>query len=824
MHSTCLHKSLRRGLVALTAALITLSPALAQGGPHSHLLPASTVAAVSYLPGGIDLSVLEPALADLDVAGANEIFTRLSGVSLLGERDLTFDGLITAVIGDAVSSMAAECPQLTTVTAGGFDYLAGPVTVAVTASQFDPLPGVVALLTPADGTRAAALVSGVASCFQAGTTSLQQDGVDLYQFGGATGGGGVLSFFDDVVLLASDADLARSVARLARGSTEPSFRSSAVGAVAAEVVRPGVSVVVDGGAIANLAAVYDAGNPGADPLTDRLIASLRTLGGFGLHIGLGDRGLEVSTVLTPNEAGGDAALASLLACAGCVSLAPPSELPGGTVTVAAGTLPIGHLAEWIDGWLATSAAMTGETTDLRGLVSEYLGLDLDAGLLSWWDGVWYSVQLELPDVDLQTFLHGASSVTVLPVSSEAAAVAAIDQWAAGLSNLARLAPTGVLQALFGMVAFEADSDPDGEAPLFYANDVTYRGITYQRWRAAPVLDIGVMVEDGQLLIATPASAMRQIIDFRSGAARGTMDARLQSAIASIPHGAVGYTVHDLPRALAHYASLFDTVATPIASSITMSLNDLVSDMTGFGDDDLYDYYDDDFWNDYSDDLSPTGMGGYPADHFGANPRLPETPYNYLMLSSTVETEITSDSQIARMNLGLVYDLAGLTPGELVLVEVEDPDPYTIDTMLFLFDLSNGQVVAANDDAPNTNRSAIVFEVQEGVDYAAVVTSWSGMSTGRVVLSASLLSSDGLEETPADLGAVTPPGIVEPEYPSEWDDLEVDAYEPTFSELLQLFDFASGFIDALARISGVLVSSTHVDDGVVRSTLVVPIGR
>ncbi|MBX3144275.1 MAG: hypothetical protein KF813_10995 [Trueperaceae bacterium] len=801
-------------LTSLATALLLATPALAQSAPHSHLLPASSVAVISHIPGGIDLSVLEPALAGLDVVGVSEIFANLTGVALAGEQGLTFDGLISSVLGNGMTGMAEVCPQLSSIDGGsGFTYLAGPLTVAVTVSQFRPMPGFIALLTPSDGARASAMVSAIASCFQTETVVLDQDGVRLYQFGGSTDGRGTLAFFDDVALLASDTDLARAVVRLARGSNEPSLRSSAVGAVAAEVTRPGLSVVVDGDAIANLAAAFTpATTSGADPLTDRLVASLRTLGGFGMHIALRDGAFEISTVLTPNQAGGDATLARMLTCEGCSPISLPDELPAGTVTVAAGTLPVNDLVTWIDGWLSASESMTGETMNVRGLVSEYLGLDLDAGLLNWWDGAWYSVQLGLPGVDMNTFLHGVDTITVLPVRSEAAAAASLDQWAAGLTNLTRLAPPGVLQALFGMVSFD-EPGSDDEAPLFHATDVTYRGVSYQRWRSAPVLDVAVMVEDGQLIIATPASVMRRVIDFRIDAARGAMDAHMQSALPRVARGAVAYAVHDFPRALAHYASIIDTVSTPVASAMTMSFDDV-----GYGYDE---YYYDDFWNDYSEDLSITGMGGYPEDHFGANPRLPESAYYYLWLGSYTEVEITSDSVIEGMNLGIVYDLAGLTPGETILIEVEDPEPYTIDTMLFLFDLTNGRVIAANDDAPSTYRSAIVFEVQEGIDYAAVVTSWSGMSTGRVLVSATVV---GAEDDSFDESA----GIVAPEYPSEWDDdfefEDFDVYEPTFSEILRLFDFASGFVDGLARMSGVSVSATHVDGGVVRSSFVVPLRR
>lgn len=844
MHAPCRYETVRRALIRITAiavALLVVTPAAAQSTLHANLLPGSTVAVVSHIPRGIDLSVLEPALANLDVDGVREIFARLAGFPLpVGEDDLTFDGFVATVVGEAVAGLAEACP---TVAAhrdqATLDYLDGPLTVAVSFSQFNPLPGVLALLAPTDMARAAALVDALVPCFEESTV-LQQDGVDLYQvgsFGGEPGGLAVLAYFDDVVLLASDPDLARAAIRLARGSTEPSFASSAAGAVAAEIVRPGLSLVVDAGALANLMAAFGGGGPGAggaDPLTDRLVASLRTLGSFGVHAALPSQGMELRTVLAPNPAGGDAALARLLTCAGCSLLGTPEALPSGAATVAAGAVPIRELVDWLDGWLAASAALTGESVDLRGLVSEFLGFDLDAGLLDWWDGSWYTAQLDLPDANLRTLLHGVSSVTVLPVSSESAAAAAVERWGAGLTNLARIAPTGLLQALLGGVSFGGPGvGPDGEAPLFYASEVSYRNVSYQRWRAAPALDIGVLVDGGQLVIATPAAVMRQVIDVRLGAPGTASDPRLQSALAAIPRGAVGYTVHDLPRALRHYASLIDLVATPIASAVGLSLTDMVSDLTGFDDDFYYgdDWYDDEYWyGESGDDLGPTGMGGYPPDYLGPDPRRPGTPIRVLEVPSVVETEITFDDYLAGSSMGLVYDLAGLNPGDLVQIEVIDPTSFTIDTFLFLFDLTNGQIVAANDDAPSTNRSAIVFEVQGGIDYAAVVSSWSGSSTGAVVLSAAVLeSATGAGAGPAGTQppgtTVPPPAFGEPGESDERDDRGESAANlptPTFEEMLQLFDFLSGFLDGLAELSGVVVGSTQVDGGVVRSTLLVPL--
>lgn len=795
----------------LAAALLLPATAAAQDGPLSHLLPEATIAVIDYVPGGGDFGILQEVLDDLDVAGVWSIVASLTGEPAAAPAPVpTLTGLFEAALSGAADELAADCPQAADLL--DLEAVTGPVTLGVSLSAARPLPGVVALLRPADAGTAGSLIDALAACLPGGG-DLQEADVTLHLLGDGPDGPVVLARLDGLVIATGDPDLARAVVRLARGSSEPSFRASALGASLAGSSRPGIGFILDLAALADLAG--NSPDLEADPLVERLTASLKTLGGFSAHAAFTARGLTIQSSLATNPTGGDPTLARLITCADCVAPGPPPQLPTGGVMLSAGTLPVVDLVGWIDDWLASAASLTGDSSSLRELSSEYLGLDLDAGLLDWWDGTWYAVQLDLPGSDVRGWLQGASGVTALPVTSEAAAVAAIEVWGAGLKNLAGALPGGLWQALLGAPAFgglDADSAGAADAPLFATMPVTHRGVTYQRWRAPLAIDLGVMVADGHMLIASPSSLMRQVIDQRSGAAPTADDAQLRAAIAALPAGTTSYSVADVPRVLRHFASLLDLVATPAASAVALSLDEMAADLVGLGDDSFGDFdFDSDFGG-FESDGGPTGMGGYPADYLGPDPRASDAPTLVLSVPSSSEHEITFDTSLADSSLGLVLELSGLSAGDLVEIEVLDPSSYEVDPLLFLFDMTNGRIVAANDDAPGVERSAVIFEVMAGIDYAAVVTSWMGDATGTVIVNASVLSNgaDGIEEpgeAPADEGSAG--------------DSAAQPRTPTFEEVLRLFDFVTGFLDGLADRSGVGVWTVTVEDNVVRSTLVVP---
>ena len=106
----------------------------------------------------------------------------------------------------------------------------------------------------------------------------------------------------------------------------------------------------------------------------------------------------------------------------------------------------------------------------------------------------------------------------------------------------------------------------------------------------------------------------------------------------------------------------------------------------------------------------------------------------LNIPDSVEFEIHAGSVLPNGDLGVVFRLADVAIGTTVEVEMLDPHrSWNMDTYLYLYDAIAGKVIADNDDAPDTNRSEIVFTIEPGVRYAIVASSWGGSDTGPVVL-------------------------------------------------------------------------------------------
>ena len=110
----------------------------------------------------------------------------------------------------------------------------------------------------------------------------------------------------------------------------------------------------------------------------------------------------------------------------------------------------------------------------------------------------------------------------------------------------------------------------------------------------------------------------------------------------------------------------------------------------------------------------------------------------LSVPGTFAGSISDEDLLPNGDLGLVFSLKGLIEGTTVVIEMLDPArTWDLDTYLYLYDVDAGAVIADNDDAPDTNRSELVFRVEPGISYAVVASSWAGSDTADVVLNATI---------------------------------------------------------------------------------------
>jgi hypothetical protein len=796
-----------RGLARLSwlMGLLGLPPlALAQG--PADVLPATTVAAFSLSPtsGG---AVFEEVLASLDLEGARATLARFA--AFVGDDE------VAAAFGNGVADdLAASCPAAADrLGAEGLAALHGPAVLAVSVSPFNPLPALLAVARPDDADAAAALQDTLIDCFGS-DLFLSEGDVRLHVLGDGGDFPLVVARSSGLFVAGSEPEVVRAALRIAAGSSEPRFVDTPLGRAAAPLMGDGMAMAVDTAALATVLEAFVGLVPAqeAEPAIDRLLATLRTAGGFAARMTLDADGIRFDSVTTPDASGGDATLLRLLACEVCRPAAP-QLVPTGVVSLQGHVLSLTDLVAFLDGFLADLGASGAERRDVRSTFRELAGVDLDAALLDWIGTSWHVAQLAPFDTDLRSWIMGPATLTVVPVLSEEAARAGIALWRDALERL----PSGALVLADAFVP--AADDGEGVDGFLSVRSLSFRGIDYERWRIGPSVDVAVAVVGGHLVIASPAVAMRAAIDVAHGAPDVAADPLLGPALRALPANATGYTVVDVPRVLGGLAAVSDALAAPLASAV--ALFPAMSETRPTWQDD-----DDWAWDDWEWDVEGgmTGLSNFDG-RFGAEPwATPEALLEPMEVPGARTLALREETVLADEAIGVVVPLLGLLPGDVVEIELLDPTAFAVDTYLYLYDLDAGLLVADNDDAPGTDRSFIVFEVVEGVRYAVVATSYSGSDTGELLLSVAVRSRSDesaadAEEPEAPVGAETP---VEPDTSLGDERGSEERRFPTFAEVVALFDTVTEFLDALAERSGVAMGWTEVSDGVVRSTLRIPL--
>ncbi len=797
---------LRLGLGAwLLAATLLLGAAQAQAVPLEGLLPDTTVAAFHLGPTSGDLAVLEEAFAEVGGDAARETFERMLRVFGADMADLANGD--TDIVAGILEELLFICPPLETVwdddAAAG---LFGPGVLAVSLSPFNPFPAVIAAMRPADPVYAATLQDVLIGCVAEGPP-LQQDDVELHVLFDGTELPLVVARFDDTFAVATDPDLLRGAVRLARGGDEPSHLDTAIGSAANAIMDGGLGVTLDLGALAAglraLTGAFPMG-PEEEVLLEGVLETLASVGGLAGRITLEPDGLRLDGLALPDPTAGDPQLAALIACDEC-GVGPSRLLPAGAVGVSGQYVDLHGIVGWLDTWLMRLEPLMGESLDVRMLVGMLTGLDLDAHLLDWIGHRWHSANLDVRGTDLAGWLVGPGSVTTVAVSDEPAARAAITAWRDAFGSLDFL-----LEEL--LYEFGAMTGPFGPGPrsplpeggLLAARDVSYRDVDYERWRIGPFTDVGLAVFGDHLVVTVPARAMEAAIDVHLGAPDVHADQVLGGALAAVPVEAPTYAVFDVTRQLRAVARVSDVLAAPVATALSLAMEEALADPWGMG----ADPWGDPWADDPSGTAGPSGLWRS-AGRYGST-LLDEVPSQPLSVPGSYTGVIAIEDVLPNGDLGLVFTLEGLAEGMDVSIEMLDPTrSWNMDTYLYLYDVGAGAIIADNDDAPDTNRSELVFSVESGVRYAVIASSWGGSDVGAIELNAEIM---GVADTAPDTPAEDP-----------LDEVPAEALDvPTFAELVAMLDVVTDTLDAIAERTGLATSITVVEDGVRRTTVTLPL--
>lgn len=547
--------------------------------PLAALLPQTTVFAVEMRQDGFDPGVFHGLFADLDTSEAESAWEVLSGLFNGRGTDTGVAEPLLGLEGSFRDIFYDECPDLATALfEGGADSWSAAVGVSV--SRFAPEPELLLAVRGPTRSATARLLAGAVSCFD-GRRYGEEGRSAIYLVGDGGDSPALLAESGGVLLVATDPELLRGAIRRSNGAAEPSFLDSRIAVATQGLGQMGWTATVNLAALADtLRLVRGAVPPEAAGLFERLVTTLRIVGGFSWGLTLDDAGLLVRTVTAWDEAlaksSGEGALLALLECADC-GVGQPPLLPGATVAVEAGAFPLQAFVAWVDSWLsdvaATGAFAEGEPTDVRTAVAELLGVDLGEALLDWSDGSAYYLTLGVLDTDLRNWVLGLPGVVVVPVTSEDAAWRGVRSWLSAAENLTSLVA-------------EVAGEEEFAGALEFSQSVSVResrhaGIDYLRVRSGPTLDVGLAVFGGNLVIGSPVSALLQTIDARDGAP--DKPASVTAGLLGLDRAAgrlVGYSVVDSRSFLQGLARIAELASGPAATLLWLGGHGLAESKAG----------------------------------------------------------------------------------------------------------------------------------------------------------------------------------------------------------------------------------------------------
>jgi hypothetical protein len=445
---------------------------------------------------------------------------------------LNLTELLETAFAEELGEEQTEVPELG---AGLLDLLGREAWLAVSASQFNPLPAVtvLALVTP-EGM--AAVQDLLAEVETAGESEQMTEGDVTFTVVTPADEEEIptpiaYALFDDVVLVSTNPDVARGVLRRYQGASEPNLAESSgyLGTIGA--LRSGNAYTyLDLAAAVDVAAPFAAGM-GVDALVERLGAAADTAGVYGSVTTITDDGFQSLSVRVLGSEQGDPQLYDLLSGGGPVSDDALAFVPPTALGVSVGTANLPGWWSWI-GDVVTSDPSLG-ITDLDQMVMDAVGLDPQRALFGWMGEEFaaitmgYGAATAMP-TDLTNPL--GESVYLVEATDEAAA-------SAGLNEFFTLA-TGFASTMM---------DPMGEGGMVAPAQRDVGGVAVTDWQLAEGFTISVAVTDGYALIATTPQAMDAALGARNGGA--TLSATLSPLRGRVPDGVTSFTLSDDRAAL-----------------------------------------------------------------------------------------------------------------------------------------------------------------------------------------------------------------------------------------------------------------------------------
>lgn len=773
---------MKRGLrIGLASLLLLCGLSFAQS--LANLAPKDTVLSLGWSSNSKVIQSLGDDLANLDWLKAEETLMKLSNV-LSGASDFTeFSQMLNMMQnmedqGGMLEEVYAMCPSFEGLMPKFESYKGQHVPfdalLTVGLSAFSPVPSVTALIQFKSNYSEAMLelqkvmLDCAESSGQAEVSTLDQDGVTLYVMGDAGDFPIVVGSYNDLFFASTNPETLRSIVRKAKGATEESFADTRLAQeIAARFDTSGnnLSFSLDLAQIADVAEGFSdfvIDGPETEYLVNRGLSMLRTLGGVAGQVSASSEGLLTESILTVNPEGGDPALLDLLLCDHCKA-SSPYLAPSGSVAVSSAYLPWRELYTYVQTWVSGLEPITGERLDVKEILRDEFGFDLDVALFNWLGSEFHQVVLEPVSTDIKTLLYSPAQYMFVPVSSVDAAKAGIaqleDSFIPLLLNLAEeFNVPNSLEDELGLTTLEQ---------MVAVRPYTYKGVEINRVQFSLNGDIGYGFVGNYLVVGTPASAVERAVDTFAGARTLMDDAAYKAARGDLKDVSSFYYSDDQVQ-MRGLADVLEVASQPLAFGVTAGLQASTA----------ADPYatDPSYQDNYNPDESTTEP--YYADIYGIEPEALNVP-------GEVTGSLTEDDVD---NLGYFthfYQLTGLNSGDTVTVQVRSED---FDSYIWLIDSTSEEYLDENDDSlDDYQMSELTFTVEDGRDYWVEISSYDGDAVGNYGLT--VIAEAGTPDMTQES---------ETTETSEGDVITEDTPElPSFANLLDFFDLIPTTVNVVA---------------------------
>ena len=564
----------------LTCAIFTLAlpHTFAQTtSPLAELAPAETVLTLGYKTSGEPGSKgLKDDLAELGWEQAGETLQQLA--TYLENSDLSggfedFSGILSEFLRDpgyqeeGRAVVEEVCPEILDERFREMEKGQADALLTVSVSPFNPVPAVTALFRADEHTELYAdMQEVIVICAERSVevVRLEQGEVPLYVIGDGGDFPVIIGRSGDLFFVGSNPEVLRGVVRRAQGSREANFAEGNLYGEASGVLEAdGVSLSLNLAGLAQIAENFGGlfvDGPEMEAAFERGLAILRTLEGYAGSVRATSEGLEYESLTVVNADGGDPELADLLLCDTC-TVSSPFLAPETSVTVNAQYVALEPIFNYLQGVLNDLEPLAGESLDIKAILREEFGFDLDTALFDWLGNEVYALTLEPFSPDLGTLLYGQANALYVPITSREAAEAGFAELGEALSS--------ALEASEDMAMDEFSSFLLGEVAV---ETTTYEGVEITRYRSGVNTDIGVAFLGNYLVASAPAEALEGLIDTFNGTTPNLLANRsFQRALSERPEEVFALSYSEYGEQLAGLADLSGLFSQPLAYAAHLAL-------------------------------------------------------------------------------------------------------------------------------------------------------------------------------------------------------------------------------------------------------------